>query len=42
MLGAVKDVAAAFGRGTWVSRARGVELVQVAMVDEPEGPSDPG
>ncbi|RDH10260.1 type VII secretion protein EccCb, partial [Tsukamurella pulmonis] len=36
VLGAVKMSPQPPGRGTWVSRARGVELVQVAMVAEPE------
>ncbi len=42
VLGAVKMSPQPPGRGTWVSRARGVELVQVAMVAEPETPSGPG
>ncbi len=36
VLGAVKMSPQPPGRGTWVSRARGVELVQVAMVGEQE------
>ncbi|MFD9827236.1 type VII secretion protein EccCa [Tsukamurella tyrosinosolvens] len=41
VLGAVKMSPQPPGRGTWVSRARGVELVQVALVAEPEGVSGP-
>ncbi|WP_051158999.1 type VII secretion protein EccCa [Tsukamurella sp. 1534] len=38
VLGAVKMSAMPPGRGTWVSRARGVELIQVALAADPDEP----
>ncbi|BDH58929.1 type VII secretion protein EccCa [Tsukamurella sp. PLM1] len=42
VLGAVRMSPMPPGRGTWVSRARGVELVQVALAAEPDEPTGPG